>query len=504
MMDLGNRRTDEINEVSGTGAFGFFKTEFGKVMLHKADIADKEPPVVGARYSYQLGESKDGKLKAYNATLAPSSGEKHVSNVIAPIANHDVENQLGSRRAGKVKTVNVQGGFAILEEDLGTVMLHRNDVDNNEIPVLHKTYAYTLSQRDDGQLKALDASLVHPSDTLTNANDDADEDGENSVEPIHDLYKWAYIWLGSYNKASPAITQLKELALNEDWGYREQSDPTVDEFGVLRSYLRFTFTRLSHEGKIVDDGQNAAFNTGLVDILYRPIYAFFEKNDQPNQPWKWKEFCVAGEGANGKLLPRKFTALPSPAKFFNNIDDIYFDADASFDADIKHIVLDGIKRDRYPHKFLNEYAGGFSQPEYDRSQKIDIGGHSLKVYLVELAERLEKDAGSFRKLYNRLNDAIKLAREKARWNYREVVPQYYPRHNKMSFLLPLALVDLRDEIVDTALVVQAERVEGELKYQAYTIFPLPYAYRNARLVAKPISDWLNSKNVLGRDLSNHP
>jgi hypothetical protein len=119
---------------------------------------------------------------------------------------------------------------------------------------------------------------------------------------------------------------------------------------------------------------------------------------------------------------------------------------------------------------------------------------SPKKYLETVAEAIDKDDAMFRKLHNRLAAAINLAQARARWNYRAIVPQYYPRFNKMSFLLPLALMD--DTKIDAALVVQPERVQGDLKYQGYTIFPLSYAYRNARLIAKPISDWLNPDIIL--------
>lgn len=490
VMHLGNRRSDKMDRLSTTGDFGFFETELGTVLLHRNDIDDESPPIVGQEYSYQLGEGKDGKLKAYKASKARTTKSPEVQT---EARDNSLEACLGERRVDKVRTVNAQGGFGILEGELGTVFLHRNDVDDKSLPIQGQSYAYTLEKRDDGKLKAVDAS---PEDRPTVDNTD------DGVEPIHDLYKWAYIWLGTHSKFSPAIKQLADLALGEDWRYREQSDTTFDEFGVLRSYIRFTFTRISHEGKVAEDKKYAVFNTGLVDRLYQPIFALFQKNDDPDHPelqWKWKAFCVSGEGHDGKLLSRTFSTLPPAARYFEHIDDLYFDADAPFDEDVKHIVLDGIKRDRYPHNFLRDYAGEFSQEAYDSSPIIEVGHERLRKYLVELADKLNKDDAMFRKLHSRLLHAIVRAREKARWNYRAVVPQYYPRHNRMSFLLPLALVDLSDTIIDAALVVQAERVDGELKYQAYTIFPLSYAYRNARLVAKPISDWLNPEKILEKN-----
>jgi hypothetical protein len=55
----------------------------------------------------------------------------------------------------------------------------------------------------------------------------------------------------------------------------------------------------------------------------------------------------------------------------------------------------------------------------------------------------------------------------------------------MSLLLPLAIVN--DEVVDVALVV-TRNPSGS--YQGRTVLPLAWAYKNARLVCKPDSDWL--------------
>lgn len=472
-VEMGNRKTGILTSVSDDGAFGFLQTSFGTVFLHKNDLQQNEQFINDEKYSFQLGEGNGGKLKAFKASIVKSD-INHQEN---DESMHG-EAKEGQKRIDTVKHVNSEKLFAILEGDAGTVMLHKNDTVDKKLPAVGAQYSYTLTIRDNGRFKALDASLHRPARL---------EDQEHEVEAINDLYDWAWIPLRSIGSVSTAIAQLADMALDEDWRYKDQYDLDVDKYGVLRSYIRFTFTRLSHEGKITEGEDYAVFNTGLVDRLYKPIYAFFEKNsDQHRQPWKWKSFCVAGQGHDGKLLNRVFSSLPLSARYFENIDDIYFDSDAPFSEDIDHIVLDGIRRNRYPHDFLNEYAGGFSFEEY----QVDADA-----YLSNLAKRINEDDALFRKLYNRLEAAIKLAQARARWNYRAVVPQYYPKHNKMSFLLPIAL--LEDTKIDAALVVQAERVDGELKYQGYTIFPLSFAYRNARLVAKPISDWLNPESILG-------
>ena len=83
-----------------------------------------------------------------------------------------------------------------------------------------------------------------------------------------------------------------------------------------------------------------------------------------------------------------------------------------------------------------------------------------------------------------------LAEKRIRWNFKTAIPQYYPRFNLMSLLLPLALIN--DEVVDIALVV-TKNPSGS--YLGRTILPLDWAYMNARLVCRPDSDWLVPQRV---------
>jgi cold shock CspA family protein len=384
-----------------------------------------------------------------------------------------------SRLSAEVKFFLADKNFGFLLNPAGgkDILIHRNGVIDGTVPQKGAVYWFDLGEDRQQRPCAVNASLkVGATDAPIPALD----------HETKELFDWAFIPLFSRDTTSKAISDLASLALTEDWRYRESPAEEFDDFGILRNYIKFTFTRLRHEGKVIEGDRFATFNTGLVDRFYEPIYALFEKNGRATPPWKWRSFCVSGQGEEGKLLARTFEPLPKAASYFTNIDDLYFDAEAPFDEDLDHIVLDGIRRDRYPHDFLDTYAGGFSLQEYLANRES---------YLAGIADRLNQNDAMYRRLRNRLKDAILLARKRVSWNYRAVVPQYYPKHNLMSFLLPISLSD--DTKVDAALVVQSIRVDGKLRYQGYTIYPLAYAYRNARLVAKPISDWLDPERILG-------
>ena len=448
-----------------------------KKWVSSVEAAEKNTTNQAQRVPTEKVTAKGAQLQTSENT-SPEPKPKPVAQSESSVSSSDFQKRPNGRVASPVKWYDETKGFGFLEAEEGDLFFHVTDIVDGSIPAPKATYWYEVGKGKDGRPAAKNVA-TSPSPIL---------EQEQEVDEIHDLYKWAYMPLFSRDKASKAISELSDLALPEDWRYRDSSNEDVDEFGVLRSYIRFSFTRLTHEGKITEGEQFAVFNTGLVDRFYEPIYALFEKNSRPTPKWKWKSFCVAGQGPDGKLLTRTFDQLPPAANFFTDLDDIYFDADAPFDEDVNHIVIDGIRRDRYPHEFLEKYAGGFSKLEYESSPNE---------YLAKIADALNEDDDMFRNLRDRLSRAISLARRRARWNYRAVVPQYYPRHNKMSFLLPLSLVN--DSKIDAALVVQAYRIDGNLRYQGFTIFPLSYAYKNARLVAKPISDWLDPEKILNPD-----
>lgn len=451
------------------------------VSLGKA--AEAPPRVVEASTKSQ--DQKDPTAKVTEKAAPPQT-----SASISLEPKHKLDETTGSlagssepselRPYAAVKWFNDEKKYGFLLDPNGgkDILLHRDNVVDGTVPLQGAVYWYEIGVDRKQRTCAINATLktAAQSKPVPTVNHDT-----------KDLFDWAYIPLFSKDTTSKAISDLASLALTEDWRYRESPTEEIDEFGILRNYIKITFTRLRHEGKVITGDRFATFNTGLVDRFYEPIYALFEMNDRPSPPWKWRSFCVSGQGEEGKLLARTFEPLPKAASYFMNIDDLYFDAEAPFDENLDHVVLDGIRRDRYPHDFLDTYAGGFSLQEYLSNPDS---------YLAGVADRLNQNDAMFRRLRNRLKDAIQLARKRVSWNYRAVVPQYYPNRNLMSFLLPITLLD--DTKVDAALVVQSNRVNGKLKYQAYTIFPLAYAYRNARLVAKPISDWLDPERILGK------
>jgi hypothetical protein len=294
------------------------------------------------------------------------------------------------------------------------------------------------------------------------------------------LFAWAYL---GYS----AFAELRSLALEEDWEFKNSPRNPERPFPILYSYLLHTFGRLVLEKKVMvnPDAKIAAFNTGLVDRRYEPIYAMFEPNPDPRTPWALSGFCVAGEGLHGQNLVRHLAQLPTPAHYFDDAVDLLYDVRAGKpEAAWEHVIIDRIGR--YPADFLDEHwPAGF--------QKRDVTGMSeeeRKVYYRSLGQEIAKDSRIYRRMMNRFRDAMELSIKRVAWNYKTAIPTYYPRVNRLQLLLPVCLV--ADDVVDLALAVE-KTPSG--RYLGHTVLPLDWAYKNARLVCRPDSDWLSPAKI---------
>lgn len=319
-----------------------------------------------------------------------------------------------------------------------------------------------------------------------------------STVPGNELRSWAFVpyvpFRGKDGRDYSSLLELLAgLALEEKWHFGGEADPRAP-YPILDNYLTYTFSKLRSEKKVFEKttsaGTWAVFNTGLVDRLYDPIFALFEKNDRPGmQPWRFHDFCVPGKRASGRKLTEVFDPLPEPPKYFSSNFDMIFDTSKDIHVDYEHVILDGAERDRFPPEFLREHL-----PEaFEWEDVATLGREERRAFLTKLRIAIEADARCMRAIKRRLEDGKFLAEKRIRWNFKTAIPQYYPRFDSMSLLLPLALIN--DEVVDIALVVTRNESGS---YQGRTILPLDWAYKNARLICRPDSDWLVPQHVQSR------
>ena len=238
------------------------------------------------------------------------------------------------------------------------------------------------------------------------------------------------------------LEELATLAHKENWNYRYTTSSR--HLPILKSFIFYTFARLEVEEKIATatgekDELVACFNTGLATARQEAIFAVLRQRKgagDTSPPWVLEKFAKESDRSLTVFAQR-----PDIANYFSDPSELLYDTRIELVVDIDHVI--GDNRDRFPSELVgNDFA-----------------------------------------MRSRLDAAILAAKRRVRRNYKTAIPQYY--RGSLQLLLPLCLV--RPERADLALVVARENQV----YRASTVLTLDMAYNNARLIARPDTEWLN-------------
>lgn len=247
---------------------------------------------------------------------------------------------------------------------------------------------------------------------------------------MEDLYNYM-IW-GDYNKR---MDELANLAIPEKWSFGKSND-----YSILKNYLKYTFLKLRRENKIVETENYCLFNTGLFTEFYEPIYIYGEINpiEEPDTTdYKFKGFYTEYElGSIG------IAEYPERADYFSDPSLLVFDWHCRINIQYKHILEDEDNKSRLPENVLNS----------DRPLEM-------------------------------LKGVIDTSIKRVMANYKLAVPHCFK--NQIQLLLPLCFG--KTDEPDLALVLT--KMPGGY-YQGHTCLTMEMAYNNARLIAKPESNWL--------------
>lgn len=242
---------------------------------------------------------------------------------------------------------------------------------------------------------------------------------------------------------SEQISDLIKLARDERWEYTTTPDARPHQ--ILVSYIDHTFMRLEEldearpeESFIYRSETNMCFDTGLFTKNFEPIYALFNKNDSGHTAlWKLHGFYK-----KSSYELRSIPNLPRRAEYFDNFEDLVYDTRLELRVNIDHILEDPRNKERIPEQYRN----------LPNLPMLFMGA------------------------------ALEYAKIRIKENYKAAVPQYF--NGRIQFLIPISLGD--PSKVDLSLAVGKE---GNV-YTGHTCLTLDMAYNNARLIAKPESDWL--------------
>lgn len=269
--------------------------------------------------------------------------------------------------------------------------------------------------------------------------DKNDNIGINDKEVNNYMDIYDYMYWGDYNAQ---IQALAEKALPEKWSFEDKEDNSI-----LKNYLKYTFNKLQDEGKVIETDTYCVFNTGLFSHYYVPIYVYGElnKNTAENAArWYFKGFKDEYELGNMDIE----SDFPERADYFSNPDRLVFNWHYKINVNYKHILDDLNTSQRLPDSIKNSDTP------------------------------LET-----------LSGVITKAIQKVTANYKLAVPHYY--QNKIQLLIPLYFGKNKNPSI--ALVLNLMK-NGY--YQATTCLSMEMAYMDARLIAKPESNWLIVENII--------
>lgn len=244
---------------------------------------------------------------------------------------------------------------------------------------------------------------------------------------------YRFCFMGKGESKIKYFQELSELAETEKW----HSDQENKNYDILINYITYTFDKAAKDDLVLfsDDKKYAAFNTGLLTENGEDIICMFNEFASSDD---FSYHMMGFRKESDICFCENFSETPKVVTYFSDPERIYFNPNLSLVKNLDHILDDNF--DRFPSELK---AKG-------------------KLYILALLE-----------------SSLNLTIKRCKRNYRIAVPQYY--NDEITYLLPINLDGHK-----MALAVKA--VKG--RYRVNTIFTLTMAYKNARLLMKPESDWL--------------
>lgn len=265
------------------------------------------------------------------------------------------------------------------------------------------------------------------------------------------LFKMGDFYFDNIDDCQKFLDDIAKAAIPESWRYKNKASAL--NHPILKSYLETLFIKLKKEGKVVksSDGRHIIFNTNLIDKFFHAIFIVADVQEAEGLEIYMHPRRTAEESYLDLKKHGFENVHPEAPKFFDDVNEVIFNTswqiDKNYDS-LTHIIEQRI--DRFP-------ATTKGQRSYTLA----------------------------RKLYDAIDYAVAIAQR----NYKYIVPIYYPKYDKISFLMPIFFDGTYNTSPDFALVLQTD--PDNKIYIARTILDLETGYQDARLIAKPDESWLN-------------
>lgn len=271
------------------------------------------------------------------------------------------------------------------------------------------------------------------------------------------------------------LSKLAAMAEPERW--TNIAVPALVNLPILDSFIRYTFLRIHEQNKVVETDRIACFNTGLLTPNQEEIYGLFTVSEtfdssRPVSPLNQKWWLMTWVRSGDRQLS-SLRSFPELVTYWSDPTELIFNPNLQIQLNVDHIIRDNLNR--FPIEFggcldTNGIPTDLTEsPDIDDDAE-DVTAASTAEVQVPLATR------------NVLDGAMKHSIRLAQRTYRMAVPQYH--HGKIQLLLPLYLRTAHK--ADLALTLERN---GDW-YRAATVLYPDWAYRHARLLSRPNSEWL--------------
>lgn len=246
----------------------------------------------------------------------------------------------------------------------------------------------------------------------------------------------------------------------------------------MRSHAKHTFSRLSEQGQLAITDRSACFNTGLLTPSQEEIFGQFRVSDRydPSQPPGAgnKKWFFTGWARAGDRVLTTLPTLPTLATYWSDPSELVLNPALRIELNVDHIVRENLNR--FPVELGGRLAGDGIPGDLDDSEEPAPVAVDAPI---PLATR------------NALEGSLKHSIRLAQRSYRVAVPQFY--RGRIQLLLPIYLRSA--DVPDLAVTLEKH---GDW-YRAATVLYPDWAYRHARLLARPNSEWLGGFRT---DLAN--
>lgn len=492
--------------------FGFITTDDGNgdVFFHRSNVLSEfiKQIAIGCPVSFEIQANDKGRPEAFNIEADETNPVAQLpADVSSPSDDQPSENDALIKKSkwGRVKYFKDSHGFIIPKEGGPDIFVHFSDICGSGYKTLFR-YEEVLFDTGEDERGRPRATNVRPAPVaVLNGKIISFDDDRGKIQPNdgssvisffaesildkdlseydeNELVKFRVAQSDSgpiavrislldrrkplekftdFSKLDWLIEQLAKKTAKESWNYRV--NPTQYPYPILENYLFYTFKRLEQEDKVLFSKDRygepvACFNTGLATPTQEELYAFFTRAKNPVRVHASKSvletaWVIAGCYKSTDAPMLNFSRMPELATYFqgDSFKNLVFDHNLDFRINTSHILEDRLER------FLSIP----NLPEFLRDRE---------------------------QLRSKFDTAVELAKRRVRRNYKTAIPTF--NRGKINLLLPLCIV--KKDTADLALLVE-RRTDYDGKsdfYVGWTVLTLDMAYNNARLLARPDTEWL--------------